>query len=564
MPRPVSILLAAAGAAAAALLASGCEYWRNLTQEIVPDQAAVTLTVRDALTGEPLPDAGCGKQGQQTFRADGNGVIARDDMPTGIYVLVCEAPFYRPREQRFELRLGETRSDTVWLVRKGGKDWYPGVDHRKVEIQFLKENDRFPGTLVVKALPDDGSGRFLYEWSSNLHEVPSESPASICTLHTPASQLDSQTLNLGLKVRFKPVNEAPYLIDSIVLQRKLVRNLPPTISLDDSIIEGEYFRPNVVVGCGANPDVLSVLYTAGDPDGVLGCQIRVTNTDPDKPIGLIDTLLPCGRGKFEFMVKSHLGAASTAVKILSELKFEVKDLNGETQSTSLKLETVANIQPSIEMKLGPKLPYVFTTTQVLCTLYVDDGEGAALDKVTVDWGNGVLQARSVRNELPPHMTIFNGIFKDTGAFTIKARIDDRCNGSAEAKEEIEVRRNSMPVFSVVDAKPLDPVTKDFRLQVGVVDVDLDNKLDSVKLLVQWNKDGDPNDISVYDIKSNDPAGQVLTHHYDPSRPESQFKIFLQAFDQHDNRKDTTLIVPRAEAVWDLSPPPSPPPGPISP
>ena len=104
-----------------------------------------------------MPDASCGKEGGEAFEADDNGVIVRDDMPTGKYNLVCQAPRYHVRTVPFELGLQEAQTKSVQLVRLGGDDWYPEHPDRQVKIQILR---RQPQVSRAHRLPGRAQGRF--------------------------------------------------------------------------------------------------------------------------------------------------------------------------------------------------------------------------------------------------------------------------------------------------------------------------------------------------------------------------------------------------------------------
>lgn len=404
------------GAAALALLGSGCDFWRNLTEAPKPDTVDLALTVKDAWTGEPLPWARCTLDGSRAD-ADAEGKIVFAAVPTGRKSLACSCESYHGRAVKVDAGPGAGRLELA-MVRKGFGEWYPEDPVRQLRIDQVGGNYRFPGELVIQASPGDAGRIFHYAWTSTRHgTLPSTRTLRIAT---EALDQDSVEFTLSLTVHAE-------LADTLIEVGKselaifLTRNQQPSLAVTYT------FQPKRV-GTGCDEAYVTFIYAASDPDG--DCSVRFTALEPqDSPLGDLDTLLACSDSTTAtFTLASHDGLPDWSRPRSGDVRIRVEDDNGGRRETTLKVATYSNLHPMVSLEqIDPQ-----QENRALDTLrfrLVARDRDAKLTTLTVDWKDGTapkqypfayLQRNDSLDLILPHS------FARAGSYDVEATATDGC------------------------------------------------------------------------------------------------------------------------------------------
>lgn len=532
-------------AAAGGLLASGCDYWRNLVEDKNADKARLVVVVTDALTGEPLQEAFCGKQGQGMVGADGEGTIARDDMPTGKYNLVCRAQYYHERSIPIEVPLGETRKE-VRLARLGG-DWYPGRKELEPGIVLAQGNHRYPGSLKLKAVPSDDSGRFLYEWTSNLHAYPLDPGKPVCRLaecvfYTPKSVAATQALEVSLRIRFKGKGDsAIHDVGTVTYARDMVRNLPPEIRIDTNANRIQSFK----LGCGNAEQVAIFAFMSTDPDH--GCKhVVIENTDASSSLGIIREEVPCGLQQKYYPVKVRLGPPESSIYDTSIIRFQVVDSNGETAETVAKVEGYTNLAPIVKLNLLTRKDRYFTVDGLDFELESFDRDSKRLKVIKLDYGDGEIDSGSLDGQEEPFHRIYHKEFKKPGLYNVMASVLDNCQGGHKDSLQIQVFENKPPIIEFMRVEGYGPNTGDFQLRLKIMDADLSDGVDTLRGVIYWD---DVDDTPIVGFPSQ-PLDGIFRHTYvkDPNEmaADSLFHVHVSVTDKNGGFDSSSVFIRKAD------------------
>jgi hypothetical protein len=557
-----------AAAAAAGLLAAGCDYWQNLVDDKVVTHTALDVMVLDAWTRQPLSDAVCKDAGRGLeWTTDANGRIAVSNAETGQYLVSCVSPSYHDAAIGFPLtRAGAAVA--VPMARRGGADWYPDDVARQVGIINTKPQDpfkvqRFPSPVRMLAGPEDSLSRFLYIWkfakASRLNREANSVHVTVPWYEKTAMPPDVEdgmedTLTLIVRSRLNgKANE--YEVGTYRRVFTWAKNNLPI--LNDIKHEWNDFT----VGCPEpESQPLRVVFSASDIDG--DCpDVRFWSADTASSLGNVDTTLLCRHSRPLILpLRNTFPTLRTdaALFLDNKLYLSATDANGGKALDSIEFRTKTNIQPTISAFIEGRPQVVFTGEEIRVHFEAHDSL-QAVGLVTTIWGNGdrldsvgeTSKDYSETNAYTVRGTMSH-IYDKTDiqrGKSVTVRIVDKCHGVANAHAgTFDVRINSAPEietfsFLTKDSQS-DSTTHLFRL--GIRDNELSQDLDSItQVKINWG-DGTSKDYA--DLFRTAPYIRSISHQFKTPPPSpAGYQISISVVDSHTHNGvgslDTLMAVP---------------------
>jgi hypothetical protein len=450
---------ALAAAAAFVLLASGCEYWDNLTGGKTLTRAPLEIAVIDAWTGEALPDAQCrdAERGPLPSPDDG-GAIRMDTARTGAYAIRCSHAWYYDGAADISLTKAGTRA-TVRLARRGGADWYP--DEGDLVSIPLPEGSRlrYPIGLDWMAAPADTGGHFRYEWTflrasrldrghqSGNEPLPKEaySPHFIARADS-AAGVDPGRDTVILRVySLLDASVGPYEIGSDTVAFDWIRNAGPAVSI---LNKGSLV--SFKVGCGNDPTA-RINLEASDPEGE--CRtIRVWSRDAPSLPGF-DTTFACGAARHYLVAKLARPAGIGRLRPEGGEEFdnlivaEATDGNGETARDSAGFLTQTNAPPAAEAALVDGKPSYTVGDTIRFRLSARDTDGY-FRELAFRWSGNAGHAGdsdffypndNPRKSSSDFLAAF--VSKAADTYTITASATDNCEDTARPEPIVVIVKN---------------------------------------------------------------------------------------------------------------------------
>jgi hypothetical protein len=538
-----------AAAAAAGLLAAGCDYWKNLVDDKIIATTSLTVDVRDAyFPQEPMESAHCtdGKHGID-FTTDRSGRAVLHDVPTGIYSLHCSMPqWYYDTTATFAVR-AEGGTAVVNLLRRGGADWYPEEEEKWVRIQNPENRIRFPGKVNFDAFPFDTTGVLRYQWEFSgqkrfnqyFSSIRSANPA--LSLVTDTSKTSEGEDVVTLTIHARPKGRPEYTIGSYVHSFRWVRNKAPICSVWANAYSSK-------VGCkGAQrPEYVIVHYLASDPDG--NCESVVFDSkDPLSSIGVQHLTRYCNdpNNHVRFDLTNPFPKGQEEVDSMANyLTVSAWDDNGEHTDNTLIITTKSNAIPKVTSgRINPGTVF-FTGEPISYWISGSDEDGQIRD-MYFDWGNDERSYKPLKEA--PAKNLKDTIsynYRNPGTVRVTARIIDDCDDTTSyaTGEPLTIRRNSDPVIAFTPESPDYTFAsgKDlFQFRLAVTDQDVRDKLDKMTTTIDWG-DGQTETIA------RDTASEyslLMRHHYENSPAAGEYQIRVEVFDSHSGHAEKTLPVP---------------------
>lgn len=432
MPRRIRIFLALA---AAGLLAAGCEFIDNLTDEKIPETADILLVVRDDWTGDSLPRATCASdRGGLSAGADPEGRIAFAAAPTGTHAFTCRAGGYFDRKAKVDVAAGTGGRAEVRLARKAGLEWYPGLAERQVALSIKGGEFIVPGSFLVEAWPRDSMGTFEYVYSTSLSRdrFPAKSESSVWTVDTRSLpgpySLDSVRVTVTARL-----GDTAYEVGSAALEVGLVRNRPPTLRV-------------VTIDKPIRCDQRALIVGVRSEDEEGPCQVWFQNTNQYSPHGVIDAIFPCGDTTYHFPLAAQPTLGDSVVNRTNTLTITVIDRHDARTDTMVVFQTIPNFPPRIRefAALDPLSPTV-QGALLRFRASVNDSDHAIND-TWVDWGDGeeelVFDVRLDGEPMNQKVMTFSHAYAEPGTYTATLRTADHCG--AGAVESLTVVVNPPP------------------------------------------------------------------------------------------------------------------------
>jgi hypothetical protein len=378
--------------AAAGLLATGCEFLDNLTEDKVPETASLLLVVRDDWTGDSLPRATCtADHGKLSASADLEGRIAFAEVPTGSYSVVCGANSYFDRKATVQVKAGAGGSSEVRLARKPGAEWYPGQQLRWVSIQGVWPDEdvivRNDLNFKVEAYPRDDRKTFEYRYTVALGEHPDLDSGSSGRkvsptvddadwwVHLPkvgpSKNYRSDTIFVTVSARLGDMN---YVVGSESTVVSLRGNIPPRLQVI-------FNRDNISL-CNES---IQVGVIGEDVDG--SCSLKFSNINQYSPLGRIDTSMPCTNAVVSFKLKNQTPVAGQVHERSNTLNIIATDDLGAVTVDSIAFKTLPNHLPEVVEFKAMTAPASAVAGAVLSFRASLRDVDNAIDNIRVDWGD---------------------------------------------------------------------------------------------------------------------------------------------------------------------------------
>lgn len=545
--------LLAAAAAAAGLLAAGCDYWKNLVGEKNVTTAPLTISVLDAFTGKPLAGAHCSDADRGLeFDTDGSGSYSDPAAGTGPYRLVCGMASYYQGTAGFEAGAAGAQT-AIGLARRGGDEWYPEDPEKQVRIGNPVAAFRYPGKIELEAIPADTAGRFIYEWTFANNPANNRGAGSAAP-RLPRLSLDALPAKIipgpdtvTLTVKAHPAGVEEYLVGRYRMPLEWVRNRPPngSVSSNASVIR---------VGCESNKqnEYVNVFFTGSDPDPGGTCDSVVFDSrDSASSFGIQHVVAKCNDPnnyrKFELKNPFNRGQVK-ALYLENALSVSFWDDNGEHTDTTLRIVTRSNTVPSVTAEKTSPGRIFFTGEPVSFRITADDTDGYLKD-VYFEWGN---HERSYWGSdwpsLVGHMdqVVTNTTYLTEGPQQVIAYAADNClePSSYVLPETLDIRKNSDPVLKLTPQPnpfPMIGGIPTFQVMLDITDKDVSDQLDRfTSILFDWS-DGSAMDTA---STENGTAFSRLLRHTFPHDPgEGEYSLRVEVLDAHNGRAETTLAIP---------------------
>lgn len=465
-------------AAAWALLGSGCDYWRNLTEPKKAEKVDIILSLKDAWTGEALASARCAVDGAEAVNADAEGRIHFPAASTGRKSVACTCASFHERALTLEALPDQGRFD-VPMARMGGEHWYPDDPTRQVRIEVDSGNLIFPGDLVIGGLPGDTSGKlFQYAWTST-HHTGLRSLAKV-PVRTGPQPGDLVEFTLHLTVTATLAGRT-YEVGTDSQSFTLAKNRPPIVKATFTPAPPDTLR----VGAGCQEQTANLGLMALDPDG--DCRVRVHSRVAASPLGIIDTTAVCHQNlQFVFPIASHEGWPDRSFPSNGTLQVDVYDGNGGKAETTLTVSTISNQHPYIEIEQLDAKPYNLTDQWMKFRIFARDRDTKNMQVVKVDWKNG--EAVTYYNARLKGKDFLEDtlqtIWRQPGAYSVEARVEDACGVAHTDTLSIELVDNKVPKVSVSGDR-FNPATQEYDVIIEASDGDVASGMDSLIVVLTW-------------------------------------------------------------------------------
>jgi hypothetical protein len=537
---------------AAGLLASGCDYWRNLVDDRTVATAHLKLKVIDMYTLDPLV-ATCTDtaRGLELVTALGSGQAEKPNAGTGTYTIHCHASWgYYDRSIGVPLTPG---AETVIfrLARLGDEGvWYKDDTLREVRIQERFDTLRFPGDFDFNAYPEDTTklDLFRYVWTfakaKGLDQINSSTLGKKRNFHNTVALANTvpgpDTLTLQV---WSMMNDpkVPYPIGMVKRPFVWARNQLPKLSMT-GIPEALF-----LVGCPESQP-LRINFSAADPDGE--CEsVRFHTVDKKSSFGAVDTTLTCNPDDLQFPLRNTFEPLRTDSAWMrdNELKVTVTDDNGGRFDTSIVIKTRTNILPTVTSSIENLKTSAFIDDSIKVYFEASDSDGTPQSAI-INWAGVDGETRKDFRLRKGHTLRDSAIwsYQTPGWKFINVAINDECNASVNSlTDSILIRKNRDPVVELKYYR--DEGTEQNHLYVfelTVKDQDIREGLDDriTEVYVNWGEgqpfEDFPNIGSTY-IKT-------LKHHFTrPPDSLGRYQILIDAHDAHhgSGTLDTLFLTP---------------------
>ncbi|HKP94837.1 MAG TPA: hypothetical protein VJ385_03670 [Fibrobacteria bacterium] len=492
-----------AAAAAAGLLAAGCEYWKNLVDDKEVTKVPLTLVVRDAWTREPL-SAYCVENERGIRRAtDANGLIRIPEAGTGAYTFTCEAEFFYPGAKTFSLG-GAGGSDTVSLARLGLEQWYPEDTSRQVRLPARFETLRFPPNFVLATLPKTAGSAFRYAWTfaRNKHldrPITGSRPGLselVLTSNRPEEILpgkDTVKVDIYSALRGK---DSLYLVASYSMPFEWVRNKLPVFT--NTTWDTATDPRNPRVGCDADDPFIHLQFAAMDSDGVCKKAVFFTS-DTNSNLKAVHEVRSCtDQRTLDLRLTTLFDSVSDEKAIVTKNKLyvEVWDDNNEFRRDSIEFPTRTNVRPRGDF--GPVHPQSAYLTHSEIRLWVKaSNPDDVLREMTVNYGDGKSDDALKSDNLNAFQDTVSHKYDEPGPKFIIYTVSDLCPSAFLMLDTLYLRDNAKPKLLLFDSSngfsATDP--KLYRLHLSVLDPDIRDGIDSAEMVVNWGE-GKPDTLMV--------------------------------------------------------------------
>lgn len=545
--------------AAALLTVSGCDFWDNLLDEKTVAKAGVTLQLEDAWLKSQLPDAQCEDSVRSlAFTHQGAGKYSLNGVPTGKYVVKCEAPHYHPIRAGFSVP-AKGAQVTLKLARKGGlADWYPDPGLR-VDIATILGAIRYPTAIGLNAEPSDTTGAFRYEWefrsaggmSQGLGEGPGGLPVSARSLRpyyeglaTEANGVKTGPDTVILRV-YSGLDKArgEYLAGEASLTFDWVRNRLPFVDLIRTDADATY-----KVGCAAKK-FFKVTVRGGDSDGVCD-SIRIYAKGVGTSFGRLDKTIGCSS---ETILPLELLLPSPAPSMFNDQRTDFRNIlyaeaiddNGEKAVDTLTVVTYSNILPIVNLRMKSPATTYFERDYVPYFVNAYDSDGQIDKFIFGEGGSDDKQYPMERNGSHYDSLDFTYQFNEARSYQVKAQADDDCpDASFSDILRIKIHKDSVPVIRYIN--PTKYIRRDtlfHAFDMELIDQNIADKVDHFTIIeVDWG-DGTTPDNPEPD-KDGNFARRTLQHHYAKAPVTgSVYPIRIIARDNHNGQGEHKAEMP---------------------
>lgn len=399
-PRSAYVL---AAAVAAGLLASGCDYWRNLVDERTVTRHRLDIKVFDVWTLEPLADAECRDKERGAYpRTPDNGLITVPEAETGHYEITCTHSQYLDFRSTFKLSSKGVQAE-IAMARKGGKDWYPDDLDRQVQINYPPSTTpwtsiRFPSKFAIASQPNDPRGRFRYIWSFSQSPALNrdrDSRKVEDTFYAMDASVDEvkegkDTLTLIVLSGINGGGKAEeYEVGRVTKVFDWIRNKPPVFidTLTTKLTRENQFKVGCVGTRDHRPFRFNLAATDPDPDGKC-THMRIFTRDSNSSLGKINMVInDCDFHTLQFPLRNvfDFPDALTSQEMVNTIYATAYDDNFESTMVSSEFITHSNIIPQVSASIrgGPAVVYI--GDEVKLDYRVSDAEGRIL-RIITNWG----------------------------------------------------------------------------------------------------------------------------------------------------------------------------------
>lgn len=551
---------------AAGLLASGCDYWRNLVDDKSITRQRLDIKVFDVWTLKPLADAECRDKERGAYpRTPDNGLITVPEAETGHYEITCTHSQYLEFRSTFKLSSQGVQAE-IAMARKGGKDWYPDDHDRQVQIEYpvggFWTDIRYPSSFQIPSLPKDSANQFRYIWmfsqSPALNRYgDSELRAShIYNLDADIDEVKTgrDTLTLIVMSRLNGKGSGgEYEVGRVSKVFDWVRNRPPVFDTISDMSEQRF-----KVGCPGSTEnrVFRFFFFAKDPDGGRCMGVRVSTRDTNTSLGTVNTFFnDCNRRTVILPLKSTFYAPS-AVSIestMSVLYLTAFDDNGDSTVEELKIRTYSNYIPKVTASISGAPTVVYVRDEVKLDYLATDEDGPIM-RIITNWGKADAENEHFVFNNPMEILgpvegtdthIYSTPSPPERPYDVTVSVQDRC-GVIETKVigQLDVRENTPPKITLYLVKrEIREGSLSLRIGFTLEDKEVFQDLDKYSLVVVDWGDELKDTLSTGIRKTFD---TTLTHLYTtPPRNLEGYTVEIMAKDSHFRGTSylDTLIAP---------------------
>jgi hypothetical protein len=546
-------------ALAAALLAAGCDYWKNLVDDRSVTQASLTVAVVDAWTRDTITNAACADPAHGINAiTDATGRFRIADIGTGRYTLTCRADYYYEGSKSFDVS-GEGSSAKVELARHGFEEWYPDEPVRQIGLPGFFDTLRYPPRFVLATIPDNDGSVFRYSWSfaqnKNLNHILVNAKAGVFPLYLSADARDVTKPGPDtVTVTVFSALRGPGKLDTVTTYTQpffWVRNKLPVLlnwSFDSAGYSdsASYTNRNPRVGC-KDPQAFSLTLTGVDPDGVGDCKkIAYSSGNLNSSLGNLLPETSCSDSKGVALPLTSPYShgelnKDTAFSIDNKLLVDVWDVNDEYNRYTIDFKSRTNVLPSASVALSQPRKAYFIGAPVILVIRGKDKDGPVYN-MRMSWGDGNEEnvTLSDDNSHDVQETIAHVYFYP-GKYLPKLHVSDDCGDEDSAvlanRDSIRVRYNTPPkaVMDTVTQVPGDSLG--VRVKISVHDSDADLEIDSVRVILNWG-DGKADTSMVH--ASFEAYKQ---HRYSTKPPVGGYLLILKATDSQEEQDVVTRSYP---------------------
>lgn len=530
-----------ASIASLALLAAGCDYWRNLVDDKAVTHTTVSITVKDAWTGEGLPYADCVDTARHLYQsADSAGTILIPEAATGPYRMTCSRESYSTVEIQFDAGAKDI-SLGIQLARRGGRDWYPMDSSRQVRAELIG-NTRVPANFMLRAWPARTDGTLRYSWAFARHPQLNRDQASSLAfkpelapkLESIASDSLEDTVTLKVRAHLYAIPE--YDVDSVKIPILWMRNKKPRLEISTNN------RTDAIVGC---PDdgSFTVSVSASDPDGQC-LSVRVENTDSNSTLGPRTIVQSCNQKQIAIPLTDSMSARQIPWRDpLNRFLVTATDDNNQTHDTEFTIRTTPHQRPTIGIYQNDSMAFSIANYPVRFRITAVDSN-ASLERLKVDWGDG---SKPLDYGFPagtgPLNADFTHPYSVPGNYFVHASIINACGtvstSALPGLNYVHVQANDTPKVAVTDRKYILIGSKPhYSIRLNADDKDLGFAKDTLTLSVNW---GDGTEDSTY-RSAVALTNKALDHVYETPPADSVYIVGISVIDVYGGRYNTVLRV----------------------